>query len=136
MRKKIILFMMIFTILLSGNNIVFASKIEYFNNSVTELDKINFNSLTTKDGLSSNLITDIYQDSIGYIWIGTEDGLNQYDGNIVIQYNYKSNNKNSLTSTHITSINEDKHGNIWVGTNSGLNIINRKENKITRIEGN
>ena len=135
-RKKIILFMMIFTILLSGNNIVFASKIEYFNNSVTELDKINFNSLTTKDGLSSNLITDIYQDSIGYIWIGTEDGLNQYNGNVVIQYNYESNNKNSLTSTHITSINEDKHGNIWVGTNSGLNIINRKENKITRIEGN
>ena len=137
MRKKIILFIMIFTILLSANNIVFASKIECFNNSVAELDKINFNNLTIKDGLSSNLITDIYQDSIGYIWIGTEDGLNQYNGNVVIQYNYESNNKNSLTSTHITSINEDKHGNIWVGTNSGLNIISRKDNnKITRIECN
>lgn len=137
MRKKIILFIMIFTILLSANNIVFASKIECFNNSVAELDKINLNNLTIKDGLSSNLITDIYQDSIGYIWIGTEDGLNQYNGNVVIQYNYESNNKNSLTSTHITSINEDKHGNIWVGTNSGLNIISRKDNnKITRIECN
>ena len=70
------------------------------------------------------------------MWIGTEDGLNQYNGNIVVQYNYEKNNKKSLTSTCITSINEDSYGNIWVGTDSGLNIINRNEDKVIRIESN
>ena len=70
------------------------------------------------------------------MWIGTEDGLNQYNGNIVVQYNYEKNNKKSLTSTCITSINEDIYGNIWVGTDSGLNIINRNEDKVIRIESN
>ena len=70
------------------------------------------------------------------MWIGTEDGLNQYNGNIVVQYNYEKNNKKSLTSTCITSINEDNYGNIWVGTDSGLNIINRNEDKVIRIESN
>ena len=134
--KKIILFMVIFTVLLSGNTLAFSGKINFYNSSVAELDKINFNSLSSKDGLTSDLITYIYQDSIGYMWIGTEDGLNQYNGNIVVQYNYEKNNKKSLTSTCITSINEDIYGNIWVGTDSGLNIINRNEDKVIRIESN
>ena len=136
MGKKIVFVLVILVTLLWSNNIVFASEMKFYNNSVAELDRINFNNLSTKDGLSSNLITDIYQDSIGYMWIGTEDGLNQYNGNIVMQYKYESGNKNSLTSTCITSINEDVDSNIWVGTDSGLNIINRNENKITRIEAN
>ena len=136
MGKKIVLLLVILLILLSRNNIAFANKMKFYNNSVAELDRINFNNLFTEDGLTSNLITDIYQDSIGYMWIGTENGLNQYDGNIVVQYKYENGNENSLTSTRITSINEDASGNIWVGTDSGLNIINRNENKVTRIEAN
>ena len=84
MGKKIVFVLVILLTLLWSNNIVFASEMKFYNNSVAELDRINFNNLSTKDGLSSNLITDIYQDSIGYMWIGTEDGLNQYNGNIHI----------------------------------------------------
>ena len=130
--KKILLFMMIFIILLSNGNVVFANQLEGDNSLLIE-EKINFNNLTTKDGLSSNLITDIYQDSLGYIWIGTEDGLNKYNGNMVVKYNYEINNKNSLTSPYITAINEDKYGDMWIGTDCGLNIINRQESNIIRI---
>ena len=50
---------------------------------------------------TNNNITDIYQDSRGYIWIGTEDGLNQYNGNIIIQYNYESDNKNKKAENEL-----------------------------------
>lgn len=134
MKKKCILFIIVFVTLCSNLNIVYATKVDFYNDSVAEIDKINFYNLTMKHGLSSNLITDIYQDSLGYIWIGTEDGLNQYNGNLIIEYNYDS--ERALTSTCITSINEDKHGNIWVGTDNGLNIINVFENEVNRIEKN
>ena len=136
MTRRVILFIVVFTILLSGNTLTFASKFNYYNSSIVELDTINFNSLSIKDGLTSDLITCIYQDSQGYIWIGTQDGLNKYNGNIVTQYKYEKNNKKSLTSTCITSINEDDNGNIWVGTDSGLNIINRNNYEVTRMELN
>lgn len=132
--KKFAVLMIIFIILLSGNNLAYASKINFYNSSVAELDKINFNNLSTNNGLTSDLITYIYQDSIGYMWIGTKDGLNQYNGNMVVQYTYQYGNEKSLTSPCITSINEDDSGNIWVGTDSGLNIINRNEDKVIRIE--
>ena len=112
MTRRVILFIVVFTILLSGNTLTFASKFNYYNSSIVELDTINFNSLSIKDGLTSDLITCIYQDSQGYIWIGTQDGLNKYNGNIVTQYKYEKNNKKSLTSTCITSINEDNKNGI------------------------
>ena len=137
--KKIILFIIVFFNLLMKYNAVFADRIESYNDSTIQKDKINFKNLIVNDGLSSNLITDIYQDSTGYIWIGTEDGLNKYNGNVVVKYSYKNDNENSITSPHITSINEDRYKNIWVGTDYGLNIINREGDKIIRIgaeEGN
>lgn len=134
MGKKIAVFMIIFAILLSWDGVAYATKVNFYNSSVAELDKINFNNLSTNDGLTSDLITYIYQDSIGYMWIGTKDGLNQYNGNMVVQYTYEYENEKSLTSPCITSINEDSYGNIWVGTDSGLNIINRDKDKVIRIE--
>lgn len=134
MGKKIAVFMIIFAILLSWDGVAYAAKVNFYNSSVAELDKINFNNLSTNDGLTSDLITYIYQDSIGYMWIGTKDGLNQYNGNMVVQYTYEYENEKSLTSPCITSINEDSYGNIWVGTDSGLNIINRDKDKVIRIE--
>lgn len=131
--KKIILFIMVLFNLLIKYNVVYADKIEFCNESTVQENKINFKNLTVNDGLSSNLIKDIYQDSIGYIWIGTEDGLNQYNGNMLVKYSYENNTENSIASPHITSINEDRHKNIWVGTDYGLNIINRDRDKIIRI---
>lgn len=135
-KRNIILLILELMFLCINVDIAYADMIEFYKSSIAQIDKVNFYNLTTKDGLSNNIITDIYQDSLGYIWIGTEDGLNQYNGNIVTEYNYESNDGSSLTSTCITSINEDGYGNIWVGTDAGLNIINRTDYKVTRIEEN
>jgi signal transduction histidine kinase/ligand-binding sensor domain-containing protein len=135
-KRNIILLILELMFLCINVDIAYADMIEFYKSSIAQIDKVNFYNLTTKDGLSNNIITDIYQDSLGYIWIGTEDGLNQYNGNIVTEYNYEGNDGSSLTSTCITSINEDNHGNIWVGTDAGLNIINRTDYKVTRIEEN
>lgn len=83
----------------------------------------NFEKVSIDEGLSNNYITCILQDSKGYMWIGTEDGLNRYDGKIIKVYNCNNKSKNSLSSTYITDLIEDIHGNIWIGTDDGLDIL-------------
>lgn len=82
--RKTAIMLTIFFMTICNNQIAFADEINFSNKESLESDKINFQNITMKNGLSSNVITCIFQDSKGYIWIGTEDGLNQYDGNMVI----------------------------------------------------
>lgn len=79
-------------------------------------------TLTTANGLSDNRITAIYKDQTGYIWIGTKNGLNKYDGQTFTIY--KPNKENSISNEIINTITGDLEGNIWVGTMSGLNKYN------------
>ena len=117
-------------IVIFNYSLVFAKKVDKVNTLVPKNENINFESLTIKDKLSSNYITTIFQDSRGYIWIGTDDGLNQYDGNYIVKYNYS----NGLASTYVNTICEDGDGNIWVGTRGGLSIINSKTEEIRNIK--
>lgn len=88
---------------------------------------------TIKDGLSGNSITDIYQDSKGYIWVGTNDGLNRYNGYEFKKFRNNKNIKRSISGNFIRCISEDSDGNIWVGTlNNGLNMWNRKAGAFQR----
>ncbi|MEG2788544.1 MAG: two-component regulator propeller domain-containing protein [Romboutsia sp.] len=98
-----------------------------------DTSKINFQKVSVEDGLSSTDITCIYQDNEGYIWIGTSDGLNKYDGNEIETYKHDIKNKKTLSSTYISNIEEDSKGNLWIGTDSGLNILNKRTNEIMRI---
>ena len=130
--KRYVLIVTCFILLVGifNYNLVFADKIDSFNKLVPKSEKINFENLTIEDGLSSNFITTIFQDSRGYIWIGTDDGLNQYNGNYIVEYNYSD----GLASTYISAICEDEYGNIWVGTRGGLSIINSKTEEIKNIK--
>ena len=92
-----------------------------------------FETLSFEEGLSNEYITSIFQDSKGYMWIGTKDGLNKYDGERIIIYNCSTNTENSLSSTYINDIEEDSKGNIWVATDSGLDIINVNKDTIINI---
>ncbi len=78
--------------------------------------------LTIADGLSNNSVTAIFQDHYGFLWIGTEDGLNRYDGYQFITYRHNPGVKNSISGNHIQCITQDEENNLWIGThNSGLN---------------
>jgi signal transduction histidine kinase/ligand-binding sensor domain-containing protein/DNA-binding response OmpR family regulator len=75
-----------------------------------------FDKLNTRNGLSQSDVRCIYQDKTGYIWIGTYDGLNRYDGYSIKNFRKIFDTTNSLRSNLISCITEDSFGNIWIGT--------------------
>ena len=78
--------------------------------------RFSFAHYTSDNGLSQNSITAIMKDSKGYIWLGTRDGLNKFDGYNFTIYNSKPQKKKSGLSNRILTIREDKWGYIWVKT--------------------
>jgi len=87
-----------------------------------------------EEGLSSTYVTAILQDGRGYIWIGTVDGLNKYDGYTFTKYRFDPSDSNSLSQNLIYTIWEDKQGFIWVGTFEGLCKFDRHTEKFTRYK--
>ena len=87
-------------------------------------EHINFENITIDDGLSQSTVEAMYQDSRGYIWIGTNDGLNRYNGFEIKVYKADKVIENTIASNHILSISEDKKRNLWVGTDNGISKIN------------
>ncbi|MEO6231500.1 MAG: two-component regulator propeller domain-containing protein [Ferruginibacter sp.] len=81
--------------------------------------QINFTSLTTEDGLSSNTVNAILKDKFGIVWFGTEDGLDRFDGIRFSIYRHKPGDSTSLQANEILSLYEDLDGNLWVGTSGG-----------------
>ncbi len=89
---------------------------------------IKFRNISIKDGLSQSSPNCIFQDHYGIVWIGTEDGLNKYDGYSFTVYKPLPDNPKSISHSRITAIVEDNGGNLWIGTNGGgLNTYLRNE---------
>jgi len=82
--------------------------------------QIKFEHLTVADGLSQSVVLCILQDSQGFMWFGTEDGLNKYDGYKFTVYKHDPDNSNSLADNYVWSIHEDESGTLWIGTSNGL----------------
>ena len=93
-------------------------------------ESFNFKNITIEDGLSQSTVETIYQDSKGYIWIGTDDGLNRYNGYEFKHYKHDKYDKNSIANNYIVDIIEDKNGYIWVSTIGGLSRINPDKDEI------
>lgn len=93
---------------------------------------VKFKNITIEDGLSQSSVGVIFQDSKGYMWFGTSDGLNRYDGHNFKVYKYKLDDDNSITSNCIDAVIEDKDGSLWIGTSKGLNKLDTNTDKITR----
>jgi len=93
-------------------------------------------SLNTDNGLSSHNISCVMQDDLGYLWVGTDDGLNRYDGVKFQVYRNEPGDSLSLSDTRITALLANTHKGrpeLWVGTRNGLNHIDLKTGRITRF---
>ncbi|MCA1991101.1 MAG: PAS domain-containing protein [Coleofasciculus sp. S288] len=98
-------------------------------------ENLHFENITANDGLSQSHVLCMLQDSHGFMWMGTQDGLNKYDGYNFIVYKYNELDPYSLSDNFVVSIYEDKLETIWIGTyGSGINQFNRQTNQFTRYK--
>ena len=81
-----------------------------------------FDRIGTDDGLSQALATSVVQDDLGYVWIGTQEGLNRFDGFSFKHFYHQQDNPASLRHERIWSLYSDSRGRLWVGTDAGLNL--------------
>src|SRR5688572_24797793 len=86
-----------------------------------------FDQLTEENGLSDNRVTCFMKDRTGFLWIGTKNGLNRFDGN---SYKvFKPAGVNSISSEEINDIVQDTAGKIWVATMNGINSYDPQKNR-------
>lgn len=98
---------------------------------------VRFENLSIEDGLSQSVVVAILQDSRGFMWFGTQDGLNRYDGYEFIHYKNNPEDPTSLSSNWVTALYEDSTGTMWAGTNGGgLNRFNRESEQFIRYQFN
>lgn len=83
-----------------------------------------FDVLSIDDGFTSSRANALIQDRAGYIWVGTWNGLNRYDGYECVVFQPDNRDVQSLSNREITSLIENRQGLIWIGTTSGLNCYN------------
>ena len=81
-----------------------------------------FKNLSVQNGLSQNTVNTILQDKQGFMWFGTKDGLNRYDGLSFRKFKHDDRSQRSIGNNFITALYEDEKGSIWVGTDVGLYI--------------
>ncbi len=96
-------------------------------------ERFYFSNLSLADGLSQITVVSILQDKKGYMWFGTRNGLNRYDGYNFDVFITNTEDNTTISDNHILCLAEDKNGNLWVGTNNGLNRLDIATNKFKRF---
>ncbi len=93
-----------------------------------------YQHITTENGLSNNFVTMMIQDHKGFVWLGTQEGLNKYDGYSFRIYKSNSEKKYHLNSNHITFLKEEAQKDlIWIGTTTGLSKLRTQKDTIENI---
>jgi ligand-binding sensor domain-containing protein/serine phosphatase RsbU (regulator of sigma subunit) len=96
----------------------------------------NFTHLNVKQGLSQSAVMCIFQDRLGFMWFGTQDGLNRYDGYAVRVFKHDPSDSTTIDDNFITSIAEDSSGTLWFGTlrnPDGINRFDRRTGTFTHV---
>ena len=95
--------------------------------------QLRFKHYSINEGLSQNTVFSLLQDSDGMMWIGTEDGLNRFDGYEFTYFKHNLHEPNSISHNQVNALHEDSTGIIWIGTSDGLNLFDKHTEKFTRI---
>jgi len=104
-------------------------------NARAQRQQIRFSRLGTEQGLSHSNAMAIFQDSRGFMWIGTRDGLNKYDGYQFTVFRSKGGDPTAISNSFITSIAEDAGGDLWIGTwGGGVNRYDRGRGRFVHYD--
>src|SRR3954447_21749186 len=96
-----------------------------------QLQDLQFEHLSAKDGLSSNSVISIHQDKEGFMWFGTSAGLNKYDGYTFTVFNSDPKiPQSTLKTSYIYDIHEDHTGKLWIGA-YGLHLLDKRSGNLT-----
>ena len=104
--------------------------------SHAQISDVRFRHINIEQGLSNSTINCIFQDSRGFIWFGTRDGLNRYDGVKIVIYRNIPGSKGSISDDFIRCIYEDAHHKLWIGTTYGLNQFDQVTDTFTSYRHN
>ncbi len=99
--------------------------------SFAQTNEIKFERISVEEGLSQSGVNCILQDGQGFIWFGTGDGLNKYDGYEFKKYRHDPDEPHSLSNNDVRVLYEDRAGVLWIGTRNGLNRFNRADRTFT-----
>ncbi len=93
----------------------------------------NFKHLNVQNGLTQNIVYHFLQDSRGYMWVGTHNGLSLYDGIKVINFVHDDQNSKSIARNFISGIAEDSSGQVWASNENGIERYNRSDNSFSHF---
>src|SRR5436190_576923 len=93
-----------------------------FSDTYAQSGDYSFQHLTIEDGLSQSTVYAIVQDSSGFMWFGTREGLNRYDSRKIKTYYHDPANEHSISDNTIFTLYIDSQSRFWAGTNHGLNL--------------
>src|ERR1043166_9681728 len=92
-----------------------------------------FKHLNVQNGLTQNIVYHFLQDSRGYMWIGTHNGLSLYDGINVTNFLHDDQDNKSIARNFISGIAEDSSGQVWISNENGIERYNRADNSFTHF---
>ncbi len=94
---------------------------------------LRFERISIEDGLSQSVVNTILQDRSGFLWFGTQEGLNRFDGYTFKVFKHRVGEPHGLSSSEINVLVEDRNGVLWVGTSKGLNRFDQTTRRFTRM---
>ena len=101
---------------------------------ISQYTNLHFEHITVENGLSNNFCYCTFQDKEGYIWFGTENGLNRWDGNNFKIFKNNPNDSTTISNNRIFGITEDKDGVLWISTAFGLNKYIKDTDSFKRMK--
>ncbi len=103
-----------------------------FSNIVSARQDVTFHTMDAKQGLSQSTVQCLFIDTNGFLWLGTQGGLNMWDGYVVTAHCMDIMDTTSMSNDEVSAICEDRHGSIWAGTRDGLNRFDARTGTFRR----